>query len=177
MGVIFIQLNCFCRIQVPTMPYMLAVSRCLGDWSFKLAHRGVLIADPEVKTIELEPFRDLFLIIATDGVWDVCSTDNAVRIVAEALNKFEKMGVEREEEVHREIHPSQNGTTQPRGRYLFGRLWTSSEVLRLAAKALIEECVRRKSEDNLTVTVIRLAWHQDVLKSRLMICNAPMMQS
>lgn len=155
---------------------MLAVSRALGNWHLKSQKRGVLIADPEVASIDLEPFRDAFIIIASDGVWDVCSNGEAVRIVGESLNRLERMGVEREELPMNSSVDCQSSTyerTSPKCRYLYEKNWTSSQVLRLAAKSLIEECLRRQSSDNLTVTIIRLCWNQDnLIRREMYLSNA-----
>ena len=58
----------------------LAVSRALGDFHLKDCVPSPLIAEPEVREIELSE-EDEFLIIASDGVWDVVTSELAVRIV------------------------------------------------------------------------------------------------
>ena len=45
---------------------MLMLTRCFGDWCFK--KHGVS-SEPHISKIEIND-DDLFLIIATDGVWD-----------------------------------------------------------------------------------------------------------
>lgn len=55
----------------------LAVSRALGD----CALRPIVSGEPEVRHLERDPSRDLFLIVATDGVWDVLSPYEACAIV------------------------------------------------------------------------------------------------
>lgn len=57
----------------------LAVSRAFGDYSLK--KEGVT-AIPYVRKHFMRPF-DKFLIIATDGVWDVLSDQDAVDICIE----------------------------------------------------------------------------------------------
>jgi len=85
----------------------LAVSRAFGD----LSHKGSdpknilkekldpkaanlsdprtspLIATPEIMTIPIEP-SDRFVILATDGVWDVVDDETAVSLVQKALNRY-----------------------------------------------------------------------------------------
>ena len=59
----------------------LAMGRSLGDYAVKTV--GV-IAEPVVTKHELQP-NDEFMIIATDGVWEFLSSDDAVDIVAKGL--------------------------------------------------------------------------------------------
>ena len=54
----------------------LMLSRCFGDWGIK--EYGVIVL-PHVARIELTS-EDLYLIIATDGVWDVLSDDDIVKL-------------------------------------------------------------------------------------------------
>lgn len=56
----------------------LAMSRALGD---ALAHRVGVSAVPDVSTHELGP-TDRFLILASDGVWEFITNEEAVMIVA-----------------------------------------------------------------------------------------------
>ncbi|KAG8375647.1 hypothetical protein BUALT_Bualt10G0122000 [Buddleja alternifolia] len=75
------------HIQRVWLPYDdspgLAMSRAFGD--FVLKNHGV-IAIPDVTYHHLSP-NDEFLIIASDGVWDVLSNDNVVSIVSTAHNE------------------------------------------------------------------------------------------
>ncbi|KAK1861721.1 hypothetical protein I4F81_004301 [Pyropia yezoensis] len=59
---------------------ILAVSRSLGDRDLK----AFVIADPEVATRPLTPV-DEFVVVASDGVWDVLSDEAAVAAVGGAL--------------------------------------------------------------------------------------------
>ena len=59
----------------------LAMGRSLGDYAVKTV--GV-IAEPVVSRHELQP-NDEFMIIATDGVWEFLSSQDAVDIVAKGL--------------------------------------------------------------------------------------------
>ena len=61
----------------------LAMSRSIGDYSVKSI--GV-IADPVVSCYNITD-ADEFMIIATDGVWEFISSQNAVDIVASSLKK------------------------------------------------------------------------------------------
>ncbi|GLJ41985.1 hypothetical protein SUGI_0869220 [Cryptomeria japonica] len=65
------------------------VSRGLGDWEFKLESVALnllspISADPELNTYELTQ-EDEFLIIASDGVWDVLKSDFAQEVVRKQL--------------------------------------------------------------------------------------------
>ncbi|RAL50032.1 unnamed protein product [Cuscuta campestris] len=61
----------------------LAMSRAIGDYCVK--HFG-LISVPDVTHRHITS-RDQFLILATDGVWDVISNQEAVRIVSETPDR------------------------------------------------------------------------------------------
>jgi len=69
----------------------LAVSRAFGDLLLKEAERyecagvapgGLITAVPEVRVVDLEPATDRFLVLASDGVWDVISNEDAVATCA-----------------------------------------------------------------------------------------------
>ncbi|CAN0498045.1 unnamed protein product, partial [Ectocarpus sp. 8 AP-2014] len=55
----------------------LAMSRSLGD---DIAHQAGVSSEPEVKEHQIDA-NDQFLILATDGVWDVTEIGQAVQIV------------------------------------------------------------------------------------------------
>jgi protein phosphatase 1L len=61
---------------------VLAVTRAFGDHSLK---RAGLIATPHVLKHNLRPF-DKHLIIASDGVWDELSDQDAVNLCHEDLS-------------------------------------------------------------------------------------------
>lgn len=71
-----------CRVRNRSCTYALAVSRSLGD----MAYSGLVIPDPEMRSIELTK-QDEFLILACDGVWDVITNDDAVKIVHNYLQQ------------------------------------------------------------------------------------------
>lgn len=64
----------------------LAVTRALGDWYMKLpvGSASPLTAEPEFQLTMLTE-DDEFLIIACDGIWDVMSNQEAVRLVQQEL--------------------------------------------------------------------------------------------
>lgn len=69
----------------------LAVSRAFGDIPLKLPNRRVLLVDPEITSVDLssdaasEIIHNHFVIIATDGIWDVLSSKDAVDFVLQRL--------------------------------------------------------------------------------------------
>ncbi|XP_022953773.1 probable protein phosphatase 2C 2 [Cucurbita moschata] len=69
---------------------VLSVSRALGDWDMKLPHGSPspLIAEPECKQVVLTE-EDEFLIIACDGIWDVMSSQQAVNVVRQGLQRHD----------------------------------------------------------------------------------------
>lgn len=69
----------------------LAVSRSFGDLLLKEPERygcpsvapgGLVIAEPEIRTAEVELAGDRFLILACDGIWDVLRDEDAVAVCA-----------------------------------------------------------------------------------------------
>ncbi|URD93371.1 hypothetical protein MUK42_01061 [Musa troglodytarum] len=69
----------------------LGVTRALGDWGFEGLKDidqpdGPLIAEPELKKIMLTK-EDEFLLIGSDGIWDVFSNQNAVDFARRQLQQ------------------------------------------------------------------------------------------
>ena len=73
-------------------PGGLSVSRTFGDVNYKDPSLGkthsphILIADPEIKVMEITP-EDEFMILATDGFWDVMSSQDAVKFLRKKKRK------------------------------------------------------------------------------------------
>ena len=66
---------------------MLACSRALGDTKFKGTTPHLVSAEPDVKSTPLgAPATGDFVILASDGVWDVFDDQKAVDLVAARLN-------------------------------------------------------------------------------------------
>ncbi|KAG8180839.1 hypothetical protein JTE90_005925 [Oedothorax gibbosus] len=55
---------------------ILATSRALGD--FPLKDRNLVIARPDILTFDLATLRPRFMILASDGLWDTMSNEEAV---------------------------------------------------------------------------------------------------
>jgi serine/threonine protein phosphatase PrpC len=64
----------------------LAVSRAMGDISYKRHGKELVIADPEITTTSLKD-DDEFVVVACDGIWDVMSNDEAMEFVRGMLKK------------------------------------------------------------------------------------------
>jgi len=64
----------------------LAVSRSIGDKSCKSGSEGQIVATPEYAQMQLNSDNH-FMIIASDGLWDVMSNEDAVKMVKEELQK------------------------------------------------------------------------------------------
>lgn len=58
---------------------VLATSRALGD--FVLKEKNLIVADPDVEEFNLAELKPRFLIMATDGLWDCISNQDAVDFV------------------------------------------------------------------------------------------------
>ncbi|XP_060533174.1 protein phosphatase 1L [Cylas formicarius] len=64
---------------------ILATSRALGDYPLK--DRKLVIAEPDILTFNLTDHKPQFLILASDGLWDTFSNEEAVHFVREHLNE------------------------------------------------------------------------------------------
>ncbi|URE47925.1 phosphatase 2C [Musa troglodytarum] len=67
---------------------VLSITRALGDWDLKMPRGSPspLIAEPEFRQAMLTE-DDEFLIIGCDGIWDVMSSQHAVRVVRRGLRQ------------------------------------------------------------------------------------------
>jgi len=61
---------------------MLAVSRALGDHSLK----DFVVSTPEIRSTEIHPDDAGFILLACDGVWDVFSNEEAVKIIQDSYS-------------------------------------------------------------------------------------------
>nr|CAD7400009.1 unnamed protein product [Timema poppensis] len=55
---------------------ILATSRALGDYPLK--DKKLVIADPDILTFDLDDHKPQFLVLASDGLWDTFSNEEAV---------------------------------------------------------------------------------------------------
>lgn len=64
---------------------ILATSRALGDYPLK--ERNLVIADPDILTFDLGELQPQFMILATDGLWDAFTNEEAVSYIKERLDE------------------------------------------------------------------------------------------
>ena len=64
---------------------VLATSRALGDYPLK--DKNFVIAEPDILAFELDTLGAQFMILATDGLWDAFSNEEAVKYVRERLDE------------------------------------------------------------------------------------------
>jgi serine/threonine protein phosphatase PrpC len=105
---------------------LLAVSRAIGDHSL----RPYVIAEPEV-TIVNRNLDDELLIMASDGLWDVMSNQEACNLAKKCL-----------------LRARQRGSTR-------------HSAAKVAATVLTRAAVDRGSRDNVTVVIVDLTSHLD----------------
>ncbi len=127
----------------------IAITRTLGDLAVKDAIPG-LIPDPDTSTHFLQP-DDYFVVICSDGVWDVFSSEEAVGFLLAALM------------INRDAHPAileeydfvdscrkageksgENGKKEV----------IDAEVLENAAMQLVKAAIERGSTDNCSAVII-----------------------
>jgi serine/threonine protein phosphatase PrpC len=63
----------------------LGVARAIGDCSLKHTSKRILVSDPEVTTFDYQPNADQFMVIASDGLWDVMASQDAVNWIKAKL--------------------------------------------------------------------------------------------
>jgi len=64
---------------------ILATSRALGDYPLK--DKKLVIADPDILTFELADYKPQFLILASDGLWDTFSNEEAIAFIKSRLHE------------------------------------------------------------------------------------------
>jgi protein phosphatase 1L len=62
---------------------ILATSRALGDYPLK--DKRLVIAEPDILTFDLESHKPAFLVLASDGLWDTFSNEEAVAFLKEHI--------------------------------------------------------------------------------------------
>ena len=65
--------------------------RALGDCQLKEGNNRIVIPDPELSAFSPAK-RDQFIIVATDGLWDVMSSQSAVDYVNNLLQDEDLLG-------------------------------------------------------------------------------------
>ncbi|KAK9510587.1 hypothetical protein O3M35_005334 [Rhynocoris fuscipes] len=64
---------------------ILATSRAMGDYPLK--DKKLVIADPDILTFDLSDHKPQFLILASDGLWDTFSNEEAVSFIKTRLHE------------------------------------------------------------------------------------------
>ncbi|XP_066583508.1 protein phosphatase 1L [Prorops nasuta] len=64
---------------------ILATSRALGDYPLK--DKKLVIADPDILTFDLSDHNPMFLVLASDGLWDTFTNEEAVAFIKERINE------------------------------------------------------------------------------------------
>lgn len=64
---------------------ILATSRAMGDYPLK--DKKFVIADPDILTFDVSDHKPLFIILASDGLWDTFSNEEAVNFIKDRLNE------------------------------------------------------------------------------------------
>ncbi|CAF0741759.1 unnamed protein product [Didymodactylos carnosus] len=95
------------QVQSTTAEYeqipFLAVSRALGDlWSFNSQTNLYSVSpEPELAVIEINPLKHRCLILASDGLWNMMTPEDAVEIVRSCDVKTEEMILKAEDDDQR----------------------------------------------------------------------------
>ena len=64
---------------------VLATSRAMGDYPLK--DKNLVIAQPDIITFDLTKNEAQFLILATDGLWDAFTNEEAVNYIRDRLDE------------------------------------------------------------------------------------------
>ncbi|XP_009771243.1 protein phosphatase 2C 51 [Nicotiana tabacum] len=121
---------------------VLATSRSIGDTYLK----PYVIPDPEVK-VSKRTDADEFLILASDGLWDVIPNDVACDVTRRCLNGQMKRPCSQQSKSHSKINEKDEQTSDE---------VKKENLAAQAASFLAELAIARGSEDNISVIVIEL---------------------
>jgi serine/threonine protein phosphatase PrpC len=107
---------------------MLAVSRAFGDFEYKNSkdlapEEQAVIAVPEVRVHRRDAEKDMYIILACDGVWDVMSNDDVAKFVVDGMP-----------------------TSDPKS-------FRAGGLLPKVGDDLLDECFRLGSKDNMTAVL------------------------
>lgn len=69
---------------------ILATSRALGDYILK--DKKFITAEPDVISFDLSEHQPQFIILASDGLWDTFSNEDAVKFVLDTITSLKKKG-------------------------------------------------------------------------------------
>jgi serine/threonine protein phosphatase PrpC len=117
----------------------LSLSRAIGDRS----ELPFVCSTVDISCIDLDMERDSFIILATDGLWDVFdSSQEVINVCQQIMDKtFRKMALLQQQQHHAPNKMSPERLEKCRNR---------------VSKQLVREALRRGSLDNITVIIIWL---------------------
>jgi len=112
----------------------IAVSRAFGDFDYKnnedlKANEQAIVCDPEITVHKREYSRDMYLVLACDGVWDVMSNDDVGKFVAKKVEDLNQ----------------KSPLSSP-----------SPEILPEVGDELLKHCLDLGSSDNMSVLIVAL---------------------
>jgi len=116
----------------------LNMSRALGDYGHKHP-RPLVISEPTVTQLQLTPDSE-FLVLGTDGLFDVCSAGECCSIVRHSLESSKHKSAIKGDSVAGE-----------------------------AARALVAEALQRGTADNVTAAVALLQWNQNQSSNEVVV--------
>ncbi|KPI93947.1 Protein phosphatase 1L [Papilio xuthus] len=64
---------------------ILATSRAMGDYPLK--DKKFVIADPDILTFNLDDHKPMFLVLASDGLWDTFTNEEAIKFIKERIDE------------------------------------------------------------------------------------------
>ncbi|CAB9529650.1 Protein phosphatase 2C [Seminavis robusta] len=114
----------------------LAVSRSFGDFEYKSNNQlgpdeQAVIAVPEVRVHSRDATKDMYLVLACDGVWDVMSNEDVAKFVVDRVDDLDQ--------------GADNG----------------ARLLSTVGDDLLEHCLNKGSTDNMSVVVAALSQTMD----------------
>jgi len=130
----------------------LAVSRALGD----RLERPYVSSEPEITIVARKPDDDKFVVLASDGLWDVMSSQDVVDFVRQIMSGSITGSTEptRKKRSTSSLIPFSSATpVQKKGDGIRNEIDKRKESM---AQFIVEEALRRGSADNVTVLVVWL---------------------
>jgi serine/threonine protein phosphatase PrpC len=124
----------------------LAVARAIGDADF----RPLVSAEPEVQFFDRDEQEDEFIIVASDGLWDVMNSDEVIEFVHEILDGqvFCKKCKSSGEIIFGWTQQNRMDQTMKKSTLP----WRKKQM----ANYLIQECLFRGASDNITALIVWL---------------------
>jgi len=116
----------------------LSLSRAIGD----LAEKPFICSNPDIKVTKMKD-DDHFLICATDGLWDVFSSQEAVDYVQNILINVADTNIDIDDDEDDDKRPNNKMSVEAQ----------LAAVKRNMAKLLAKEALKRDASDNITVII------------------------